>query len=516
MNTRVNFARYLLITCVIMTGVQTLNILGVFPYEGKSHFFVFHSYLQELARRGHNVTVISHFPQKNPSPNYHDISLAGTSRVFEDMIPFERSYFVILKIGFFIVDIGTENCRKLLGHPEVQQLWKTKAKFDVVVVEQFNSDCGLGLAHQLGAPVVGINSHVLMPFHYSRFGIPYNPSFVPFQFFNGGTKPTLYERIESNIFHAYFNIIFKYWSQNVNQRTLAQYFDDVPPLDELAKDIKIMLLYHNFILYGSTILSSNVKEVGGYHVAAPKELPADIKKFIEESEHGVIYISFGSMLKASTTPRDKVEAIISAVSELPQRVIWKWDEKTLPGIPKNILVSKWLPQNDILAHPKVLAFFSHCGLLGTTEAIYHGVPVVGMPVFGDQPGNAAAIEESGLGVRILIEDLTKENLLEKIKTVLDPNFRNKVKQLSKAWHDRPMSAMDSAIYWTEFAAKYRNLTFRSPSADVPLYQYMYIDVILVLGSILITMFFVARTLLKLILYLTRLLSKDNKNKLKSN
>lgn len=59
-------------------------------------------------------------------------------------------------------------------------------------------------------------------------------------------------------------------------------------------------------------------------------------------------------------------------------------------------------------------------MLGTTEAMYHGVPMVGMPVFGDQPLNAAAVEESGLGVQIQVKDLTKEKLLEKFKTVLDP------------------------------------------------------------------------------------------------
>lgn len=59
-------------------------------------------------------------------------------------------------------------------------------------------------------------------------------------------------------------------------------------------------------------------------------------------------------------------------------------------------------------------------MLGTTEAIYHGVPIIGMPVFGDQPSNAAMIKESGLGVQIQVTDLTKELLLKKMKTVLDP------------------------------------------------------------------------------------------------
>lgn len=81
---------------------------------------------------------------------------------------------------------------------------------------------------------------------------------------------------------------------------------------------------------------------------------------------------------------------------------------------------KFLVLFMISAHPNVLAFFSHCGMLSTTEAIYHGVPMIGMPIFGDQPGNAAAVEESGLGIQIHFKELTTELLLEKIKIVLNP------------------------------------------------------------------------------------------------
>ncbi|KAJ8720263.1 hypothetical protein PYW07_012306 [Mythimna separata] len=469
---------------VLINQVLSLNILGVFPYQGKSHFFVFVPYLQELANRGHNLTVISYFPQKTPIQNYHDISLAGKAEIYEDVFTIERSYWTIIQLGFFLMRAGTDNCVTLLEDDNVQNLWKSKAKFDVVLVEAFNSECALGLAHVLGAPVVGLTSHVLMPWHYEVYGVQYNPAYVSNLFLEGGTKPTLYQRIERTFFHNYFNYLYKFTTRRNNEKALAQYFDNVPPLEELARNVKFMLLYTNFVLSGPGLYPPNVREVGGYHVAKPKELPKDLKKFIDESEHGVIYISFGSMLRAASMPKDKLEAIIGAVSQLPQRIVWKWEEKTLPGNPKNIYISNWLPQNDILAHPNVVAFYSHCGMLGSTEAIHHGVPVIGMPIAGDQPSNAAAVEESGLGVHINFQDVTKELLLEKFKIVLNPEFRRKVKDLSRVWHDRPQSAMDSAIYWTEFAARTSNYSFRTPASSVPLYQYRSWDIVAVLGGIL--------------------------------
>ncbi|XP_059045118.1 uncharacterized protein LOC131840922 [Achroia grisella] len=493
----------LILTTILFNEVQLLNILGVFPFEGKSHSFVFNPYMLELAKRGHNVTVISHFPQKMPVQNYHDISLAGKSKVLMDVFSLHRSYWSIIGISLFLVKSGTDNCKLVMADENVQLLWKNQAKFDLVVVEQFNSDCYLGLAHKLKAPVIGITSHKIMPWHMSRFGIVYNPSHTAFSFLEGGTKPTLYQRFERVIFHNYFNILYKYFCQKIDEKTLAQYFDDIPPLEDLARDIKLMLVYQNFAMMGSHIFPSNVIEIGGLHVDKPQALPEDLRKFIKESDQGVIYISFGSMLKATTMPTDKLKAIIDALSELPQRVIWKWEDKTPLGGAKNIYLSKWMPQNDILAHPNVIAFFSHCGLLSTTEAIHHGVPMVAMPIFGDQPANAAAVEESGLGQQIQINELTKDKLLAKLRMVLDPKFRENVKHLSKIWHDRPMSAMDTAIFWTEFAARNRNLTLRAAAANVPYYQYWCLDVLIVF--IVLILVFVLFTK-----YLVSLFKKINK------
>lgn len=91
----------------------------------------------------------------------------------------------------------------------------------------------------------------------------------------------------------------------------------------------------------------------------------------------------------------------------------------LPGKPDNVLIGKWLPQDDILAHPNVRLFMSHCGLGGMSESKYHAVPIVAIPIFADQMTNTAIIVNEGWGIEVPLKTLTQENLSAAIKEVLE-------------------------------------------------------------------------------------------------
>ena len=53
-------------------------------------------------------------------------------------------------------------------------------------------------------------------------------------------------------------------------------------------------------------------------------------------------------------------------------------------VPPNVLVAKSVPQQDILAHPKTRLFVTHGSINAAMESIFHGVPMVTMPIFTDQ------------------------------------------------------------------------------------------------------------------------------------
>jgi len=49
-------------------------------------------------------------------------------------------------------------------------------------------------------------------------------------------------------------------------------------------------------------------------------------------------------------PEEKRRVFIEAFSELPQKILWKWESDILPGQPSNVKIAKWLPQQDILGN----------------------------------------------------------------------------------------------------------------------------------------------------------------------
>ena len=82
-----------------------------------------------------------------------------------------------------------------------------------------------------------------------------------------------------------------------------------------------------------------------------------------------------------------------------------------------------MPQNDILGHPKTRLFIGHAGLNGILESIYHGVPMICSPFFGDQFDNAQAARDAGFAEVLQLGKATAEQLVSVINTVLtDPRL----------------------------------------------------------------------------------------------
>lgn len=63
-----------------------------------------------------------------------------------------------------------------------------------------------------------------------------------------------------------------------------------------------------------------------------------------------------------------------------------------------------------IGHRKLRAFVTHGGLLSMFESVYHGVPLVTMPVFCDHDVNAAKAVADGYALRLDLETLSSDKL----------------------------------------------------------------------------------------------------------
>lgn len=86
--------------------------------------------------------------------------------------------------------------------------------------------------------------------------------------------------------------------------------------------------------------------------------------FLNSTKKGTILFSFGSITRGDNLSLEKQQLFFRLFDEFPDyNFIWKFESNiTVNELPKNVLIRSWIPQSDVLAHPKVKAFITHAGL----------------------------------------------------------------------------------------------------------------------------------------------------------
>lgn len=148
---------------------------------------------------------------------------------------------------------------------------------------------------------------------------------------------------------------------------------------------------------------------------------------------------------------------------------------------------------------------THGGTNGLYEAVYHAVPLVGVPLFGDQPDNLARLSRRGAAIVLDIQTMTSDELTEALDAVINQprsevrfeftfairdnqstnflfpmvlSYKASMQHLSTVHRDRPLSALDTAVFWVEFVMRNGDANHLRPSShDLNLFQYHSLDVI---------------------------------------
>lgn len=132
----------LLISCMVfcLTAMtEGYRILGIFPFCSRSHQMMFDALSKGLARRGHQVEIVTCFPPKKSVEN-----LTVLMNVEDSQPPLVNSWTVdlALNVGSDTLKViagpyGNDLCH-LLGRPELQKIVKNPPKnppYDLIIVE---------------------------------------------------------------------------------------------------------------------------------------------------------------------------------------------------------------------------------------------------------------------------------------------------------------------------------------------------------------------------------------------
>ncbi|XP_030627728.1 UDP glucuronosyltransferase 1 family, polypeptide B1 [Chanos chanos] len=494
----------LLWLCSWLGPVQGGRVL-VMPVDG-SHWLSMKLLVDELAQRGHEILLL--VPETSilikGSELYHtetfsvpysrsDLSASVEwmrEGVFRRNPPLTDIMINVERLMNF-TSMQVIGCEALLYNNTLMEKLK-KAEFELLLTDPF-LPCGTIIATALSLPTIYFLRGMPCGLDLLAAQCPSPPSYVP-RFASGNTDQMDFMQRVKNFIMTGVELQLCRTMYSRFDELASRYLERDVTYRELIGYGAIWLLRYDFTFEFPRPVMPNMAFIGGINCGKSSALTRDVEEFVEGSgEHGIVVFTLGSLV-ASMPPEDAA-VFFEAFGKIPQRVLWRYTGPVPDHVPENVKLMKWLPQNDLLGHPKARAFITHGGTHGIYEGICHGVPMVMLPLFGDQNDNVHRISIRGVGIALSIFDITSEILVSALdKVINDSSYKENMVKLSRVHNDRPIEPLDLAVYWTEFVMRHKGAEHLRPAAhELNWLQYHSLDVI---GFLLCVMVIVIITVLK--------------------
>ncbi|XP_075988244.1 UDP-glucosyltransferase 2-like [Anticarsia gemmatalis] len=482
---------HIVILTFIVSKTHAAKILAV----ASTNQEVFYPILGELAKKEHQLVFItSHkIQEKIDLENIEVINLQDVNydEMLSKMAP---------KTGNSIYDDFKNKMEVLadvfetqMKNKKVQNLIKSQS-FDLLLL-QAESHSALIWSHIYKVPVIQISSGGLKLNSREDFGIPEHVLY----------PEDFSEKVYNlSVFDTLTRLYKRYYLQNIlienelaeNER-LSRLFPGVPPLSELKKNAGLLLLNVNSFWEKNRPLPRNVVYFGHALQKPEKELPDDLKLFLDGSE-AAVYMSL--KVPSSQLPPATLQVFTRVFSELPYKVLWKLHQD-IPGLPDNVIVRREFPESDVFGHPNLKAIVTSGDLQTIQSAIDAAVPILGLPMMGDQWLNVEHCVQYGAGVRVDLGNDGEEGFRSRlVKIVEDPSYRANMSRLRALIHDAPSPPLKRAISWIEYVLQHGTTHLQSPSTNLNLYEYYEIELVIIVLSIcfmcLIVVWFVFKWFVK--------------------
>ncbi|KZC09278.1 Ecdysteroid UDP-glucosyltransferase, partial [Dufourea novaeangliae] len=506
-----------IILCVICVVVpsECARILALFPIPFYSHQTNHPLLWLELAKRGHEVVVVT--PNPASHLNVPNITQIDVSRSYVFVKPFDMTRIKFNGINWqtylheHIYHGSQFFVENLFHHPQMKELYEpnSNATFDVLVIEMVEMPSLFAFAHRFHAPVIGFSSLTLSTINEHILGGPVLTSHESVWEVGAHIGPNLsfWQRLKNFVIvwrSTYF--LYRYLFPQ-HQRIAEKYLGpDLPPMLDIMKNISVIFVNQDDVLSPARSKVANQISFTSLHISDNlKPLPKELQRFVDEAENGFIYFSLGTNALTSCLPNETLQIFIDVFSKLPYRVVWKHEEE-LPRKPDNVFSMPWFPQQSLLAHPNIKMMIYQGGLQTSQEVVYFAVPVLGLPVLGDQDYQVRVMEQLGIGKFLDLPTLTRDQLERNILDIVtDKKYKERILEVRSIAKDKPYDLLEHLVWWTEFVIRRKGAPhLRTSLASLPWYQRYDTDIIVFLTIVVCIVIFISTNVFtKLLVYLYR-------------
>ncbi|CAG7716695.1 unnamed protein product, partial [Allacma fusca] len=458
-------------------GAKILFFYGIGSY---SHRVCIQPLVEKLADLGHDVHVFSTTKPEKPYPNVTEVLPDFSAQIAKDNFGgdltksgtlgrLKDKFYDPLLEGNNLWDLFIADTERMVDNEEFRK-WANTAKYDLILYNHAGKHFAVAVAYKMRAKIITfMPAGVGHMFDSDLSGLPIESSWFPL--WHQGSP---YFFIPDRFLYAYHQLAWYFsakWYYFPRLDELARRLypeDNIPPSDELLRNADLYFINEHYSTGYPRAFPPFVVPIGGMHLKeSTGKLPKDVDDFIATAER-IVFISFGSLIKVSDLPTELQRELIATVGSFNDtKFLWKWEGEVPQHLPDNVLAKKWFPQNDILGHTKCKGFVTQGGQMSVQQAAFHGVPMIVVPVWADQPFNAKSQAYNGNGIHLDLEDITRASFSHSIREILDnPKYSRNAGLVSLRIKDRPLSPVDTAAWWVEYVLRHDTAHLKSPGLVV--------------------------------------------------
>uniref|UniRef100_F6W899 2-hydroxyacylsphingosine 1-beta-galactosyltransferase n=2 Tax=Xenopus tropicalis TaxID=8364 RepID=F6W899_XENTR len=479
-----HFTSVILCLWIAVGVTKAAKILIVPPIMFESHLYIFKTLASALHEQGHQTVFLASEGRDIPQSSHYQVQRypgifnSSTSDNFlqSKMMNIFSGRFTALEL-FDILDHYSKNCDIMVGNLDLMRRLKQE-QFDLLLVDP-NEMCGFVIANILDVKYAVFSTGLWYP---AEVGAPAPLAYVP-EFNSMLTdNMNLLDRIKNTFVYLISRIGVNFLVLPKYDRIMQKYnIFSTRSMYELVQGSCLWMLCTDIALEFPRPTLPNVVYVGGILTKPVSPLPQDLQTWVDNvDENGFVLVSFGAGVKYLS--EDIANKLAGALARLPQKVIWRFSGTKPRNLGNNTKLIEWIPQNDLLGHPKIKTFLSHGGLNGIFEAMYHGVPVVGIPLFGDHYDTMTRVQAKGMGILLEWKKITEDTLFASLTEVIhNQSYQQQAVKLSTIHKDQPGHPVSRAVYWINYILRHNGADhLRAAIHNVSFYQYFLLDVVLLL------------------------------------